>query len=630
MTSLLEQLNSPNDLKHFSREQLPILADEIRTFLLQTLAETGGHLGSNLGVVELTIALHYIFDSPQDRLIWDVSHQCYTHKILTGRRDRFHTLRQLDGMSGFTKRQESVHDAFDAGHGGTSISAALGMARARTLQKIPGRVVAIIGDGALTSGMALEALNDGGHSELNNFMVILNDNEMAISPNVGGMASYLSRIRSEPSYLRAKENFEALMQRLPGGGSVVGIVERMKAAVKQMVTPGMFFEDLGFTYLGPIDGHDIGALLNALQQARRLDGPVFLHVLTTKGKGYLPAENHRSRLHGVGAFDIHSGKPKARKSGETFTEAFGESICRLAHDDSRIVAISAAMCDGTGLEEFERLFPSRFYDVGMAEEHAVTLAAGMACEGLRPITAIYSTFSQRAYDQLLHDVCMQNLPVVLALDRAGLVGEDGPTHHGVFDLSFLRMMPNMTVMVPATLAELGTMLETATHHDGPCAIRYPKGKAAIAAAGDLVEIPHGKAAVLRDGLDVALFAVGTMVSVALDTAELLAQNGIDAAVVNARFVKPLDSTTLLAVARKVKHVVTLEENVITGGFGSAVQELFSQEALTTPIHLIGLPDAFVEHGSRAQLFSRLELTPQDIAAEIRHSVGQLERCETLQ
>ena len=545
-------------------------------------------------------------------MVWDVSHQVYTHKILTGRRERFCTLRQFGGLSGFAKRAESEHDAFDAGHGGTSISAALGMARARAMLGRPGRVVAVIGDGALTSGMALEGLNDAGHTNTN-LLVVLNDNAMAISPSVGALAGYLSRLRSGPSYLRAKENFEALMQRVPGGGRVVDVVERLKAGVKQVVTPGMWFEDLGFTYLGPIDGHNIPLLLNTLQQAQRIDGPVLLHVLTTKGKGYSPAEEHHSRLHGVAAFDIDSGEPLECKSGETFTEAFGHAICRLAEQDERLVTITAAMCDGTGLDDFQRKYPDRFFDVGMAEEHAVTLAAGMAVEGLRPVTAIYSTFSQRAYDQLLHDVCMQNLPVVLALDRAGIVGEDGATHHGVFDLSYLRAMPNLTVMAPATLAELEAMLAFAVQHDGPCVLRYPKGKCEIREAGDLLSIALGRAAVLRDGEDVVLIAVGSMVPVALTVADILAKNGLSAGVINARFVKPLDAQTLLAAARHPRLVVTLEENMLAGGFGSSVLELFAEEGVETPVKTIGIPDAFLQHGSRDELLAQLDIDAEKIA-----------------
>lgn len=615
MTSLLEQINSPADLKNIPREQLPRLAEEIRHYLLETLAETGGHLGANLGVVELTLALHFVFDSPRDRIVWDVSHQVYTHKLLTGRRDQFHTLRQLDGLSGFAKRNESEHDAFDAGHGGTSISAALGMARARALRRQPGRVVAVIGDGSLTSGMALEALNDAGHTNTN-LLVILNDNAMAISPSVGALAGYLRRIRSEPSYLRAKENFESLMQRVPGGGTVVGMVERLKAGVKQIVTPGMLFEDFGFTYLGPVDGHDLGVLTQALQQARRMEGPVLLHVLTTKGKGYSPAEQHRSRLHGVSAFNLASGEPLKASTGNTFTGTFGHTICRLAEHDDRIVAITAAMCDGTGLDEFQQRFPERFFDVAMAEEHAVTLAAGMACEGMRPVTAIYSTFFQRAYDQTMHDVCLQNLPVIFALDRAGLVGEDGPTHHGVYDLSYLRTMPNMTIMAPATLEELTAMFELAVRHDGPCAIRYPKGQAQISHAGALDDLAIGKAALLRTGKDVALIAIGAMVPLALKTADELATHGIAATVINARFVKPLDTEMICRIARSVRQVVTLEENIVHGGFGSAVQEALTARQLATPVLTLGIPDQPVEQGAHATLLTRLGLTPSAVAHTI--------------
>ncbi len=612
MASLLEQINSPDDLKRIPRDQLPQLAQEIRQFLLETLARTGGHLGANLGVVELTVALHYLFDSPQDRFIWDVSHQIYTHKLLTGRREQFATLRQLDGLSGFAKRSESAHDAFDAGHGGTSMSAALGMLRARTLLGIPGRVVVIIGDGALTSGMALEALNDAGHTNMN-LLVVLNDNAMAISPNVGALARYLSGIRSDPGYLRAKEQFASLMQKFPGGGTVVDMVERLKAGVKQIVYPGMLFEDLGFTYLGPVDGHDLSALLHTLHQAQHLDGPVLLHVLTSKGRGYTPAEKHSSRLHGVAAFDLESGEPVVCDSDDTFTRAFGTAICTAAQRDERVVTISAAMCDGTGLTEFRQRFPKRFFDVGMAEEHAVTLAAGMACEGIRPVVAIYSTFLQRSYDQLLHDVCLQSLPVTLMLDRAGIVGEDGPTHHGIYDLSYLRMMPNITVMAPATLHELEGMLELALRSDAPCAIRYPKGPAGLLEAGDLAGIARRRAAVLRKGTDIALFAIGSMVPIALGAAEVLAAQGISATVVNARFVKPLDAETLCREAQRVAVAITLEENVAPGGFGSAVCELFAAEGIAVPLHMLGIPDRILGQGPRSALLARLGFTPASVA-----------------
>lgn len=615
VTSLLQGINGPEELRALSREQLPQLAGEIRQFLLETLARTGGHLGANLGVVELTLALHYTLESPHDRLVWDVSHQCYTHKLCTGRRDLFANLRQLDGLAGFAKRAESEHDAFDAGHGGTSISAALGMQRARALRGESGRVVAIIGDGALTNGMALEALNDAGHSNTN-LLVILNDNAMAISPNVGAMARYLGRLRSEPTYLRAKEEFRSLLGRLPGGNAMLGMVERLKDGVKRLVVAGMLFEDLGFTYLGPVDGHDFDSLLDVLNQAKRLTSPVLLHVHTIKGKGYSPAEHHSSRLHGVPAFDLESGRPIEPPTGDTFTEAFGDAICRAAEARPEVVTISAAMCDGTGLAEFRQRFPERCFDVGMAEEHAVTLAAGMACEGLRPVAAIYSTFLQRAYDQVLHDICLQKLPVVLALDRAGLVGEDGPTHHGVFDLSYLRMMPHLTLMAPATLGELDAMLDLALREQGPCAIRYPRGRAELVEAGDLAGIAEGKAAVLREGADVALVAIGTMTGNALAAAELLSRQQIAATVVNARFVKPLDADTLLDVARRVRLVVTLEENALAGGFGSAVQELFNAEGVRVPMHPLGIPDLFVGQGPRSVLLSRLGLGPGHIAATV--------------
>ncbi len=619
VTSLLEQIESPADVKQIPRAQLPQLADEIRQFLLQAVAQTGGHLGANLGVVELTLALHYIYDSPTDAFVWDVSHQAYTHKLLTGRRDQFSTLRQFGGLAGFVKRAESPHDAFDAGHGGTSLSAALGIARGRVRMGTPGKVLAVIGDGALNSGMALEALNDAGHSS-ENLLVILNDNAMAISPNVGALASYLNKLRSRPEYRRVKTRFKAFLQRVPGGRHLIDLIERIKAAVKQMVIRGMFFEDLGFTYIGPVDGHDINKLLDILQQVREMSGPVLLHVLTAKGKGYSPAENHHCRLHAVPEFDLETGAPVRPSTGDTFTEVFGDAVCRLAEVDSRVTAISAAMCDGTGLADFRACFPERFYDVGMAEEHAVTMAAGMAREGLRPIVAIYSTFLQRSYDQIIHDVCLQRFPVIFALDRAGLVGEDGATHHGVFDLSYLRTMPHLTLMAPASLDELPAMLDAALRMETPCAIRYPRGSANLAEAGALDGIAAGRAAVLRDGADVALFAIGTMVGPALEAAERLAEHGIDATVINARFVKPLDTETLLDCAGRVRYIVTVEENVVTGGFGAAVAQALAEHGFTVPCRNLGIPDRFIEHGARGLLLHQLGLDADGIAAAVREIV----------
>jgi len=624
VTSLLEQIESPADVKQIPRAQLPQLAEEIRQYLVQTLAQTGGHLGANLGVVELTLALHYIFESPRDAFVWDVSHQIYTHKLLTGRRAAFPTLRQLGGLAGFAKRAESPHDVFDAGHGGTSISAALGMARARAQVGAPGHVIAIIGDGALSSGMALEALNDAGRSDLN-LLVILNDNAMAISPNVGALAGHLNRVRSGKQYRWAKTRCKALLLRLPGGRRMLAMLERVKAGLKQMVIRGMLFENLGFTYIGPVDGHDLPALLDILAQVRDLSGPVLLHVLTAKGKGYSPAENHHCRLHAVPVFDLETGQPVEASAGDTFTEVFGAAACRLAEDDPRVVTISAAMCDGTGLTPFRDRFPGRFFDVGMAEEHAVTAAAGMAREGLRPIVAIYSTFLQRAYDQILHDVCLQGYPVIFALDRAGIVGEDGPTHHGVFDLSYLRMMPGLTVMAPATLAELDAMLAAALRLDGPCAIRYPRGRGGLDAAGAVDGIARGRAAVLRDGEDVALLAIGAMAGPAVAAAALLADQGIDAAVVNARFVKPLDLETLLRVAGRVPRLVTIEENVVAGGFGTAVAQALSEHGRTLPCTHLGIPDRFVEHGARAMLLRRLGLDAEGIAAAVAAALSGLPR-----
>jgi 1-deoxy-D-xylulose-5-phosphate synthase len=617
VASLLQQINSPTDLKRLTREDLTALAAEVRTFLLETLAETGGHLGSNFGVVELTLALHYAFDSPTDAFVWDVSHQSYTHKLLTGRREHFPTLRQLDGLGGFARRTESPHDVFDAGHGGTSISAALGIARARAITGKPGRAIAIIGDGALTNGMALEALNDAGHSGAN-LLVVLNDNAMAISQNVGAIARYLSRARSDPHYLTAKARFDTLMRRLPGGLTVVEMVERLKAAVKQVFIPGMLFEDLGLTYLGPVDGHSIPALLESLARAKRVEGPVLLHVFTTKGKGYQPAEVHNTRLHGISAFNIESGEPLEDTTEESYSYLFGEALCRLAEADKRVVAITAAMCDGTGLTRFRERFPSRFFDVGMAEEHAVTLAAGMAAEGLRPVVAIYSTFLQRAYDQVMHDVCMQGLPVTFALDRAGLVGEDGPTHHGTFDLSYLSTMPGMTIMAPSSVDEMASMLGTAIRSDSPCAIRYPRGRATKVSAWPVdaesdAHIAAGKAAIVRQGRDVALIAIGAMLPIAVQAAQLLATRGVEATVVDARFAKPLDTATLLAAAEATVGVITLEENALAGGFGSAVRTLLAPACPARPVLTLGIPDQFVGQGPRNILLQRLGLSPVAVA-----------------
>jgi len=608
---LLDSMTGPADLKRLSRAQLKELSQEARERLIDTVSRTGGHLAANLGVVELTIALHHVLDSPRDKIVWDVGHQCYTHKLVTGRRGELPTLRQRGGMSGFPRRAESAHDCFDTGHGSTSISAALGYAVARDLAAQDYAVVAVIGDGAMTGGLAFEALNHAGHLG-RDLVVVLNDNEMSISRNVGALAHYLGRVRTDPHYLRAKDNFEAMMRRLPRGAALLDAVDKFKASVKQLMVPGMLFEELGFTYLGPIDGHDIDELIETLRHARSIKGPVLIHAMTTKGKGYDPAERDACRFHRTAPFDIDSGEP-ALPSLSSFTTVFGGALVRLAQSDKRIVAITAAMPDGTGLVPFCQRFPERFFDVGMAEGHAVTFAAGLAAAGLRPVVAVYSTFLQRAYDQALHDVCLQNLPVTLAVDRAGLVGEDGPTHHGAFDLSYLRHLPNMVVMAPRDGEQLAAMLGTALASDGPAAIRYPR-----AAAGfpDQLEsrIAVGAGERLREGTDVGIIAVGSMVGPALEAAEMLAAEGISAAVADARFVKPLDAKLVVDLAQRCGALVTVEENAIAGGFGSAVLEALQEHGVAVPVRRLGLPDRFIEHGPRAALLEMIGLTAAGIAA----------------
>jgi len=609
--SLLETITGPADLKPLSRGQLRELADEIRGRLIEAVSHTGGHLAPNLGVVELTIALHYVFDSPRDKIIWDVGHQCYTHKLLTGRTGALRTLRQHGGMSGFPRRDESEHDCFDTGHGSTAISAALGVAAARDLNHQQHAVVAVVGDGAMTGGLAFEALNHAGHLE-RDLIVVLNDNEMSISRNVGALAHYLSRLRTEPRYLRAKENFEAALQRLPRGAAMLEAVDKLKAGIKHLLVPGMLFEELGFTYLGPIDGHDLDATIETLRHARSIKGPVLVHAVTTKGKGYDPAERDACRFHGVAPFDVDSGEPML-PAGSSFTSVFGGALTRMAEADPRIVAITAAMPDGTGLVPFCRAYPDRFFDVGMAEGHAVTFGAGLAAAGLRPVVAVYSTFLQRAYDQVLHDVCLQRLPVVLAMDRAGLVGEDGPTHHGVFDLSYLRHLPNMVVMAPRDGGQLVAMLQTALAGDGPAAIRYPRAAAAPVREREPARVTVGAGEMLREGDDVALLAVGSMVAAALEAAQLLAAEGISAAVADARFVKPLDEKLVMNLIDHCGMLVTIEENVLQGGFGSAVLELLQERGVAAAVRRLGVPDRFIEHGPRAALLESIGLTPAGIA-----------------
>ncbi|MHB8068722.1 MAG: 1-deoxy-D-xylulose-5-phosphate synthase [Desulfobaccales bacterium] len=596
---LLDTIKSPKDLKKLSPELLPALAREVREVIISSVSRTGGHLAPSLGTVELTIALHYIFDSPRDKIIWDVGHQAYTHKILTGRLDRFHTLRQFGGLSGFPKRSESPHDAFDTGHSSTSISAALGIATARCLKKECGRTIAVIGDGSMTAGLAFEGLNNAG--DLNkDLIVILNDNGMSIAQNVGALSSFLSRKLTGPTMVFLKKQVEALLRSFPGiGGDLVTWAKKGEESFKAFFTPGMLFEALKFNYIGPVRGHRLDHLIETLNNVKNLKGPVLVHVLTTKGKGYEPAEHDPTGFHGLGRFDPDTGEAqKSVSEVPSYTQVFGETMVRLARENPKIAAITAAMPDGTGLVDFSNQFPERFFDVGICEQHAVTFAAGLATEGLRPVATIYSTFLQRAYDQVLHDVCLQNLPVVFALDRSGIVGEDGETHQGLFDLSYLRHLPNLVVMAPKDEDELRHMLYTAVDHPGPVALRYPRGRGVgVAFASALRKIPIGKAEVLREGKDLLILALGASVHPAVDAARQLKDRGFKATVVNARFVKPLDTQLILSLAARHGRVLTVEENVALGGFGSAVLELLSDHNLGVPVKRLAIPDIFMEHGA---------------------------------
>ncbi len=617
MAPILDRINSPADLKALSRDELRELAHEIRQTIIRTVSCTGGHLAPNLGAVELTLALHRVFDSPRDKLIWDVGHQCYTHKLVTGRRQEFERIRQQGGPSGFPRRSESEHDVFGAGHGSTSISAALGFATARDLRGGKEHVVAVIGDGALTGGMAFEALNHAGSRSID-LIVVLNDNEMSISPSVGAVAAYLSRVRAglvEPTVRRARSDMKRILHRMPGGETMLLAMDRLRDGMKQLVVPGMLFEQLGFTYLGPIDGHDLQGLLDMLEHAKRLRGPILLHVLTTKGKGYDPAECDPQGFHGTRPFDVEDGTCLPSEGPPTYSQVFGETLCRLAQRDPRIVAISAAMIVGTGLQPFQERFPERCFDVGMAEEHAVTFAAGLAACGFRPVVAIYSTFLQRSYDQILHDVALQRLPVVFALDRAGLVGDDGPTHHGVFDLSYLRTIPEMVIMAPRDERQLRDMLATAFTCSGPAALRYPRGQGrGLDLTGEPGVVPLGQAEILREGADISLLAVGTTVAAVEEAAQLLAERGLQAAVVDMRFVKPIDEDTVLACAAR-GPIVTVEENVLAGGFGAAIVELLQDRGVCCPgVRRLGLADRFVEHGDTAVLRTQAGLDAASIAA----------------
>ncbi|MGR6836394.1 1-deoxy-D-xylulose-5-phosphate synthase [Syntrophomonas erecta] len=612
MGQLLDNINNPQDLKDLDRSKLHQVADEVRQLLVESVSQCGGHLAANLGVVELTLALHYVFSTPVDKIIWDVGHQSYVHKILTGRRGAMHSLRQYGGMSGFPKGEESPHDAFNTGHSSTSISAALGLALARDLKQEDNSVIAVIGDGALTGGMAFEALNHAGH-EGRDMIVVLNDNEMSISRNVGALSGYLNRLRTDPSYSRTKEEIEGALNRIPGiGPNLARAAGRFKGMVKYLMVPGLIFEELGFTYIGPVNGHNLDELITVLTNTRRMKGPVLVHAITQKGRGYEPARKNPDLFHGVGPFDIHTGQP-VKKAVKTYTEVFGESLEKLAREDKRIVAITAAMAAGTGLNKFARQFPERFFDVGICEQHAVTMAAGMAREGLRPVIAIYSTFLQRAYDQIVHDVALQKLPVVFAVDRAGLVGDDGPTHHGVFDLSYLRSVPHMTVMAPSDENELADMLYTSFNIDGPVAIRYPRGAGeGVPVSDQRTRLEIGQGISIKEGEDLGIIAVGRGVSIACDVANLLEQEGISVSLINARFVKPLDIGMICRLALRNHRLVTIEDNTLPGGFGSAIVETLQDHGINVDVLRIGIPDEFVDHGKVDLLFEYLNMNPASI------------------
>jgi 1-deoxy-D-xylulose-5-phosphate synthase len=595
MSTILEKVNTPDDLRRLDPKELPILAEELREMIISTVSQTGGHLASSLGVVELTIALHYVFNTPRDKLIWDVGHQSYAHKILTGRKDLFHTLRKYGGLSGFPRRKESIFDTFDVGHSSTSISAALGMAEARCLKKEHYKIIAVIGDGSLMAGMALEGLNHAGHLK-KDLIVVLNDNEMAISARVGALSSYLSRLITGQTYSKFRNDMKSFFQSL--GEPFYKFAKQSEEFFKGMFVPGILFEELGFRYVGPIPGHRIDYLLENFKNIKNLEGPIMVHVVTTKGKGYHLAEKDPAGFHGTGPFEVESGAPLTPKTIPSFTEIFSKTLVKLAREDPRIVAITAGMSNGTGLDKLAKEFPERFYDVGIAEQHAVTFAAGMASEGLKPVTAIYSTFLQRSYDQILHDVCHQSLPVTFVLDRAGIVGEDGSSHNGLFDLSYLRHMPNIIIMAPKDENELQHMLKTAIDASKPAAIRYPRGRGMGVPLDEEVRVlPLGKGEVLKEGENAAILAIGSTVYPALSAARELQKEGIACTVVNARFVKPLDEELILSLARQIGKILTVEENVLAGGFGSAVLELINRKSFqATKVTCLGIDDCFVEHG----------------------------------
>jgi len=614
MSQFLENINSPADLKKLKREDLPSLAGEIRQRLLEVISKTGGHLGSNLGIVELTLAMHHVFDSPTDKFVWDVGHQSYVHKLLTGRKDRFDTLRQYEGLCGFSKREESEYDHWNVGHGGTSISAALAFAKARDLKKEKNKVLAIIGDGSLTAGMAFEGLNHVGHLKPD-MIVILNDNEMSISNNVGGMSKHLSQIMTGQVMTKFKKEVDQMLLSIPGiGKEVSGYAHRLDDAVKGMFIPGRLFEDLGFRYMGPLDGHNTDLLIDNLKTASELKGPTLIHVITRKGKGYEIAEEKADVWHGAKPFDIATGEfKKGKKAPPAYTNVFAETLIELAKEDEKIIGITAAMPDGTGISKFGKVFPERTFDVGMAEQHGVGYGGALSIEGFRPVIAIYSTFMQRAYDQVVHDIIGMNLPVTFAMDRAGIVGEDGATHQGLFDIAFMRTLPNMVVMAPKDENELRHMLKTSVYHPGPSSLRYPRGNGlGVEMDEEIKQIEIGKGEVIKDGKDLAIIAFGSMVDPSMKTAAMLEDSGLSVAVINARFAKPIDKNLIMEYAKKTGCIVTTEEHSVQGGFGSAVLEALQDfdEHIPLKTKCIGVPDIVVEHGAPGIIKKDLKLDPE--------------------
>lgn len=607
----LDNINTPDDIKHLNIDELNSLCGELREYILESVSETGGHLASNLGVVELTTALHKVFNTPRDKIIWDVGHQTYAHKILTGRKNQMSSLRQLNGISGFPKRNESIYDVFDTGHSSTSISAAMGMARARDLKKEDYEIVAVIGDGALTAGMAFEALNDAGRSNTK-LLIILNDNEMSISKNVGGLSRYLSRIRTTKGYLSTKKDVEKLLNKIPVGKQIKSILKRAKDGIKQIVVPGMLFEELGLTYMGPVDGHNIHEIIESLETAKNIEGPLLMHVITKKGKGYKYAEERPNEFHGVPAFNIETGKT-LKKSEVSYSDYFGMKMCEIAENNEHVTAITAAMTEGTGLKNFALKFPGRFYDAGIAEQHAVTMAAGLAVSGFIPVIALYSSFLQRAYDQVIHDVALQNLHVVFAVDRAGLVGDDGETHQGLFDEGFLSLIPNMTVLSPADYREFGSMLDFAVDFNGPVAIRYPRGSMNENINKSDLSISLGKGYIVEEGKDITIAAAGKMVKTAIETSKILKTKNIDAEVLNLRFIKPFDKGLILSSVNKTKSLLIIDEAAI---YASYAGNIFNILPKNTDVLLKTLPDEFIKQGHVDELLTENKLDAESIAADI--------------